>query len=224
MSAQEEGQALESRAFSESVACADSGNESEHDNHGTIERADILRIALVIVVAAVVWFVPRFGWLGIAGVLVGGFPIFAEAYENLRERRMTMELSMTLALLAALVIREFFTALIITLFVLVAEILEGLTVSRGRQAIADLLQFLPSTALLFLNGEFVECPIAAVSPGDSVLIRPGSRIPVDGKVVAGLSTVEEAAITGEPLPQEKPPGSSVYAGTLNQTGALEVKV
>lgn len=56
-----------------------------------------------------------------------------------------------------------------------------------------------------------------------MLIRPGSRIPVDGTVVAGLSTVEEA-ITGEPLPQEKPPGSSVYAGTLNQTGALEVKV
>lgn len=102
-----------------------------------------MRIALVIVVAAVVWFVPRFGWLGIASVLVGGFPIFAEAFENLRERRMTMELSMTLALVAALVIREFFTALIITLFVLVAEILEGLTVSRGRQAIADLLQYLP---------------------------------------------------------------------------------
>ena len=98
-------------------------------------------------------------WLGIAGVLVGGFPIFAEAFENLRERRMTMELSMTLALLAALVIREFFTALIITLFVLVAEILEGLTVSRGRQAIVDLLQYLPSTAVVLLNGEFVECPI-----------------------------------------------------------------
>jgi cation transport ATPase len=139
--------------------------------------------------------------LGIAGVLVGGFPIFSEAFENLRERRMTMELSMTLALLAALVIREFFTALIITLFVLVAEILEGLTVSRGRQAIADLLQYLPSTAEVLLNGEFVECPIMAVNRGDRVLIRPGSRIPVDGVVVAGTSTVEEAAITGEPLPR-----------------------
>jgi Cd2+/Zn2+-exporting ATPase/Cu+-exporting ATPase len=98
-------------------------------------------------VAAAVWFYPGFAWLGIAGVLIGGFPIFTEAYENLRERRMTMELSMTLALVAALVIREYFTALSITLFVLVAEVLEGLTVSRGRQAIADLLQYLPSTAL-----------------------------------------------------------------------------
>jgi len=201
-----------------------SSAESEQEEHSVIERADILRIALVVAAAVFVWFVPRWGWVGTAGVLVGGFPIFAEAYENLRERRMTMELSMTLALVAALVIREFFTALIITLFVLVAEILEGLTVSRGRQAIADLLQFLPSTALLLLNGEFVECPIAAVRAGDRVLIRPGSRIPVDGKVVAGASNVEEAAITGEPMPQEKLPGAPVYAGTLNQTGALEVEV
>jgi len=208
----------------ENTNAIDSNVEAEHEDHAVVERADLLRIAFVIGVACIVWFAPQLRWLGIAGVLVGGFPIFAEAFENLRERRMTMELSMTLALLAALVIREFFTALIITLFVLVAEILEGLTVSRGRQAIADLLQYLPSTALVLLTGEFVECPIGAVSPGDRVLIRPGSRIPVDGEVMAGISTVEEAAITGEPLPQEKTQGSSVYAGTMNQTGALEVKV
>lgn len=208
----------------ESTTGIDSNVESEHKDHAVIERADLLRIAFVIVVAGIVWFAPQLRWLGIAGVLVGGFPIFAEAFENLRERRMTMELSMTLALLAALVIGEFFTALIITLFVLVAEVLEGLTVNRGRQAIADLLQYLPSTAVVLLNGEFVECPIGAVSPGDRVLIRPGSRIPVDGKVVVGTSSVEEAAITGEPLPQEKTQGSSVYAGTMNQAGALEVKV
>jgi P-type Cu+ transporter len=206
----------------ESHSAATDGTESGH--HAAVERADFLRIALVIIVAGIVWFYPRLGLLGIAGVLVGGFPIFAEAYQNLRERRMTMELSMTLALVAALVIREFFTALIITLFVLVAEVLEGLTVSRGRRAIADLLQYLPSTAVVLLNGEFVECPVGAVNHGDRVLIRPGSRIPVDGKVVAGSSSVEEAAITGEPLPQEKTQGSSVYAGTMNQTGALEVKV
>ncbi len=207
----------------EPIESTDRNVESEHD-HRVIKSADLLRIAFVIVVAGTVWCVPQFRWLGIAGVLVGGFPIFAEAFENLRERRMTMELSMTLALLAALVIREFFTALIITLFVLVAEILEGLTVSRGRKAIADLLSYLPSTAVVFLNGDYVECPIMAVNPGDRVLIRPGSRIPVDGKVVAGISTVEEAAITGEPLPQEKSEGSSVYAGTMNQAGALEVTV
>ena len=195
----------------------------EGDRHA-VERADLLRIALVIVAAGIVWFYPRLGLLGIGGVLVGGFPIFAEAWENLRERRMTMELSMTLALVAALVIREYFTALLITLFVLVAEILEGLTVNRGRQAIADLLQFLPSTALVCLSGEYVESPIAALRPGDRVLIKPGSRIPVDGTVLSGTSAVEEAAITGEPVPKEKTQGSPVFAGTMNQAGALEVRV
>ena len=187
----------------ESATCIEACAEVEKEGHGVIEPADLSRIACVIVVAGIVWFVPQFRWLGIAGVLVGGFPIFAEAFENLRERRMTMELSMTLALLAALVIREFFTALIITLFVLVAEILEGLTVSRGRKVIADLLSYLPSTAVVLLNGDYVECPIMAVNPGARVLIRPGSRIPVDGKVVAGNldrgrgSNYRRTASTGE---------------------------
>jgi len=85
----------------------------------------------------------------------------------------------------------------------VAEILEALTVSRGRRAIA--VCCVPSTALLFLNGGYVEYPIMTVRPGDRVLIRGGSRIPVEGKVLSGSSAVEEAAITGEPLPQEKCP-------------------
>ena len=153
------------RGSIEKTTPIDSNVEFEQEDHAVIERADLLRIAFVIVVASIVWFTPQLSWLGIGGVLGGGFPIFAEAFKNLRERRMTMELSMTLALLAALVIREFFTALIITLFVLVAEILEGLTVSRGRQAIADLLQYMPSTAVVWLSGEFVECPIGAVSTG-----------------------------------------------------------
>ena len=84
--------------------------------------------------------------------LVGGFPIFHEAYENITQRRMTMELSMTIAIVAALAIREIFTALIITLFVLVAEILEGLTVGRGRQAIQRLIDLLPSSATVRRQG------------------------------------------------------------------------
>lgn len=84
-----------------------------------------------------------FNLIGVAGLLIGGWPIFKEAFENLRAKRMTMELSMSIAILAAAAISEFFTALVITLFVLVAEVLEGMTVSRGRRAIRDLLDFLP---------------------------------------------------------------------------------
>jgi len=134
-----------------------------------------------------------------------------------------MELSMTIALVAALAIGEFFTALVITAFVLAAEILEGLTVGRGRRAIQDMLDFLPRVASVLRNGDFVEAETQSVTPGEIVLIRPGSRIPVDGEVVSGHSFVEQAAITGEPMPSEKSSGSEVYAGTMNQAGTLQVR-
>lgn len=208
---------------------ADQEVEDEHE-HGHLEPFELFRIAVTAITAALVWFrvwepFPQVSLIGIAGVLFGGWPIFREAFENLRERRMTMELSMTIALLAALGIGEFFTALVITAFVLAAEVLEGLTVGRGRRAIGDLLDLLPHSAWIVKDGGTpVEVSVAEIRPGDRVLIRPGTRIPVDGLVLSGNSSVEEAAITGESLPQDKLPGSRVFAGTLNQTGALEVAV
>ena len=206
-------------------------HDDEHGHeHGNIEPFDLIRIGVTAIAAALVWFrawepFPHVSLFGIAGVLFGGWPIFHEAFQNLRERRMTMELSMTIALLAALGIGEFFTALIITVFVLAAEVLEGLTVGRGRRAIGDLLDMLPHSAWIVKAGSPpLQIPVGDLRPGDRVLIRPGMRIPVDGHVLSGNSSVEEAAITGESLPQDKLPGSRVFAGTLNQTGALEVAV
>ncbi len=210
---------------------ADPDHEDEHGHeHGHIEPFELVRIAITAIAAGLVWFrvwepFPQVSVIGIAGVLFGGWPIFREALENLRERRMTMELSMTIALLAALGIGEFFTALVITAFVLAAEVLEGLTVGRGRRAIGDLLDLLPRSAWIVKDGASPEeIPVSELRAGDTVLIRPGTRIPVDGRVLSGNSSVEEAAITGESLPQDKLPGSRVFAGTLNQMGALEVKV
>jgi heavy metal translocating P-type ATPase len=151
-----------------------------------------------------------------------GCPIFKEAFENILERRMTMELSMTIALVSALAIGEFFTALVITAFVLAAEILEGLTVGRGRRAIQDMLDFLPQTASVLRGDQILEVDTKTILPGEVVVIRPGGRIPVDGRVINGHSFVEQAAITGEPMPSEKSPGSDVYAGTINQAGTLQV--
>jgi cation transport ATPase len=169
---------------------------------------ELIRIAVTAAAASLVWFrvwepFPHVSLIGIAGVLFGGYPIFQEAFENIRERRMTMELSMTIALVAALCIGEFFTALIITVFVLAAEVLEGLTVGRGRRAIGDLLDLLPRSAWIVKDGTTIEVSVAELRPGDRVLIRPGTRIPVDGYVLSGNSSVEEAAITGESLPQDK---------------------
>ncbi|MGC2250873.1 MAG: cation-translocating P-type ATPase, partial [Acidobacteriaceae bacterium] len=182
----------------------------------------------VALAAAAVWFhlwepFHRVSVIGLAATLIGGYPIFKEAVENIIERPMTMELSMTIALLSALAIGEFFTALVITAFVLAAEILEGLTVGRGRRAIQDMLDFLPQTASVLRNGQIVEVPTQTIHPGEIVVIRPGSRIPVDGQVVQGHSFVEEAAITGESMPSEKSAGKEVYAGTINQAGSLQVR-
>src|SRR4029077_21214169 len=96
--------------------------------------------------------VASFDLIALAATLIGGYPIFKEAVANLVARRMTMELSMTIALAAALAIGEFFTALVIVLFVLAAEVLEGLTVGRGRRAIKDLLDFLPQQAVVRRDG------------------------------------------------------------------------
>jgi P-type Cu+ transporter len=194
-----------------------------------IEPADLVRIGFVALAAAAVWFhiwepFPRVSVIGLLATLIGGYPIFKEAIENILERRMTMELSMTIALVAALAIGEFFTALVIALFVLIAEVLEGLTVGRGRRAIREMLDFLPRTATVRRGEELREVGIAEIRPGDVVIVRPGGRIPVDGSVADGHSFVDQAAITGESMPVEKFPGAFVYAGTINQSGALKVRV
>jgi heavy metal translocating P-type ATPase len=202
-------------------------DHEEGGEHG-VAWSELARIALVGLAAAAVWFrlwepLPQASVIGLVATLVGGYPIFKEALENLLERKMTMELSMTIALGAALAIGEFFTALVISLFVLVAEILEGLTVSRGRRAIQELLNYLPRTASVRRGAEVRDLPLEELRIGDLVLAGPGGRLPVDGTVVGGHSYVDEATITGESMPVEKVEGAQVYAGTINQSGALEVR-
>src|SRR6266849_8178964 len=121
--------------------------QDHHEDTDQVDWTELARIAFVAAAAAAVWFrvwepFPRVSVIGLVGTLPGGWPIFHEAWENIRQRRMTMELSMTIALVAALVIGEFFTALVIAAFVLAAEVLEGLTVGRGRRAIEELVNLL----------------------------------------------------------------------------------
>lgn len=213
-------------------APAETVAEHEHHEHEDHEHAeptkDWLRVAFVAVIIGVVWWgiVPRYrgvDLVAVSGILIGGFPIFKEALEDLLKGRMTMELSMTIALAAASLIGEFFTALLITLFVLIAEIIEGMTVGRGRGAIRQLLDLLPQTAEVRIDGQVAPRAIAAVQIGDPVVVRPGGHVPVDGLVLSGHSFIDEAAITGESMPVEKLPGSRVFAGTMNQSGVLEIR-
>ena len=194
----------------------------------SIPRADLVRIAVTAVGAAVAatgLFAgsPIRDGLLVATALACGWPVWAEALDGVRQRRMTMELSMALAIVAALVLGELTTVLLILLFVLVAEVLEHLTIARGRRALRRLADLLPDRAVVRREDVDTDVALEGVVPGDVVLVKPGARIPVDGTVMSGASAVDQASITGEAWPAEKRPGDAVYAGTLNQRGALTVR-
>ena len=207
-------------------------NDDERDRAGSL--LEWVRVAFIALILLVVWsglFPPVAGvdLLAVAGILIGGYPIFKEAISDLLKGRMTMELSMTIALVAAAGIGEFFTALLIADFVLVAEILEGMTVGRGRRAIRKLLDLLPHIAEVRSAGadgafgNVAPRDLSEVHAGDVVVVRPGGHIPVDGMVVSGHSFVDQASITGESIPAEKAPGMRVFAGTINHSGVLEIQ-
>jgi Cd2+/Zn2+-exporting ATPase/Cu+-exporting ATPase len=202
-------------------------HESAHEHDGGV--AEYVRLALmaaVIVASLTGWWhnwMPR-DWLAFAATLIGGFPIFKEAWENLRKRRMTMELSMTLALVAALCIGQFLTALVIAFFVLFAELVEGYTVGGGRRAIQNLIDALPRQVRVRRDGQERELGTSEVAAGETIIIRPGERIPADGLVSKGNSFVDQSSITGESMPVEKVEQSKVFAGTINKDGVLEVIV
>ena len=200
----------------------------EHSEERGVEPIELARIAFVAVAVLVSWLhlwrpVASFDTVAWGATLVGGYPIFKEAFSALLSRRMTMELSMTIALGAALTIGEAFTALVIALFVLIAEVLEHLTVGRGRKAIRALMDFLPRSVSVRRGHATAEVSADLLRPNDIVVVKPGARVPVDGEVASGHSFVDQAMVTGESLPVEKTTGSRVFAGTVNQWGVLEVR-
>ncbi|HEY5704529.1 MAG TPA: cation-translocating P-type ATPase [Terrimicrobiaceae bacterium] len=205
----------------------DGDDERSHDHPvGAVAFIRLGLLALVVVSSLTGWWRDFMNndWLAFAATISGGFPIYSEAWKNLCKRRMTMELSMTIALGAALCIGEFFTALVIAFFVLFAELLEGFTVGSGRRAIKNLIHALPRTVTVRRDGQEWEMSAAEVARHEIIIIRPGERVAADGVVIKGHSFVDQASITGESLPVEKTEGSDVFAGTINKNGVLEIMV
>jgi len=192
-----------------------------------VDRGDALRTAFVAVCTLITalgltWPWPAAPAVAVLGLVIGCWPILTEAVEDVRHRRMSMELSMLIAIVAAALIGEWTTALLIATFVLAAEILEDLSMDRGRDALTDLMTFLPETVQIRTGDGAAEIPLVDVRVGQVVLVAPGGRVPVDGVVVAGSSTLDQSRITGESLPVDVGPGADVYAGSINQVGAVEV--
>lgn len=193
-----------------------------------VDRRDLTRTLFVAactlaVALGLTWPWPQVPLIAAVGLVVGCWPIATEAVQDAHERRMSMELSMLIAVVAAAAIGEWATALLITTFVLAAEILEDLSMDRGRDALTDLMAFLPSTVQVRRDDQTVTVPLVEVTPGQIVVVAPGGRIPVDGVVTAGESTADQSRITGESLPVDLLPGSEVFAGSINQIGAVELR-
>lgn len=162
--------------------------------------------------------------LALAAVLIGGYPIFKSAYLGLRAKSINTDLLMSLGIVGAAAIGEFVSSALIVFFMLIAHFLEKFTMGKAREAIKELMGLAPKTARLWRHGEETEVGVEELRPGDIVIVRPGEKIPVDGKVVAGLSSVNQAPITGESIPVEKKPGDEVFAATINELGVLQIEV
>lgn len=194
-------------------------------NHHKTELIRLVAVAVALFLSwSKVWNFIGFDFIALTATIIGGYPMFEEAWEAIRERRMTMELSMAIAVVATLFIGQFFTGLVITFFVLFAELLEHLTVENGRNVIGKLLESLPHQAIIRSNNQEETVEISELKLNDVVIIKPGAKIPVDGIVIRGNSSIDQSSITGEFLPIEKTKGHKIFAGTINQTGVLEVQV
>jgi Cd2+/Zn2+-exporting ATPase len=161
----------------------------------------------------------------IAATVIGGFPVARAGWGTLRAtRRPDMNALMTVAVIGALALGEYAESSVVVFLFSLGELLEALTMDRARGAVRALMALRPPEATRRTPQGEERVPVEALAVGDLVLIRPGERIPADGRVREGHSAVDQSPITGESLPVEKGVGDEVYAGTVNGPGALTVEV
>lgn len=158
-----------------------------------------------------------------AGVLSGVWYFLPKAWQSLKRLRPDMNLLMTVAVSGAVALGEWFEASTVAFLFAVSLALESWSVGRARRAIAALMDLAPPVARVRRGGEEVEVPPGEVTVGTVFVVLPGEKLPLDGVVVRGESEVNQAPITGESVPVPKKPGDSVFAGTINGNGALEVE-
>jgi len=190
-----------------------------------------------VVFGAVLFFVVIGEWLGLfetltrgvswpiwlALVLVGGYPVFRNVVRATLKRQIISHTLMTLGVLAAIAVGEWATAAMVVFFMRVGDYAESFTTERARRAVKDLAAMAPQKARVERAGIEYEVPVAEVEVGETVVVRPGEKIPVDGEVIAGQATLDQSAITGESMPVEVGPGAHVYAATLAHQGGLKVR-
>jgi len=225
------------RAVSEAGYAVPESRESETDwqpEAGLITRVRRLTAVLFVSVLLIVIIGEYLGffdllmevvpfWVGLLLVLGAGFPIFRKVVRSVRHRQVTAHTLMTLGVLAALIAGQWVTALLVVFFMRIGDYVESYTAEQTRRALRELARLAPQTARVIRGKEEVEIPVSAIRVGDVIVVRPGEKIAVDGDVISGHATVDQATITGEAMPIEVGPGATVYAATIASTGSIRVQ-
>src|SRR5262245_55883521 len=171
-----------------------------------------------------VWPREVFGYrFALIAAVLGGSRVLYNSLESLFDGKLGADLALALACIAAILIGEPLVAAEVVFIGMVGEVLESLTFQRTQRAIRTLIEITPRRCWVLREGQEVRILVSELKPGDRVVVKPGARVPADGVVIEGRSTLDVSALTGESLPVEKGPGDEVLAGSLNQLGALTIE-
>ena len=195
------------------------------------ERRSFIFLSLSGVTLGLSWIL---GWIGlgplslpsalvIASLILGGYPIVKSAIKTLLIPDLNVDTLVSIAAISATAVGAYREAATVIFIMLLGEFLEGVTVGKTRKAIASLIQLSPKTAWVRRDEKEVQVPIEQVKTNEVVIVKPGERIPVDGKIISGCGSVNQSTLTGESIPVEKDVGDRVYCGTFNESGSCEIE-
>lgn len=160
----------------------------------------------------------------VLSIIVGGYDLFVTGFKNLFRLYFDMKTLMTIAIIGAALIGEWIEGAVVVLLFALSEALESYSVDKARNSIQSLIKLAPQRASIRRGNQIVELAVEQIKVGDLMLIKPGDKIAMDGEVISGQTSINQAAITGESLPVHKVVGDEVFAGTINEEGAIEVRV
>ncbi|HMN00108.1 MAG TPA: cation-translocating P-type ATPase [Anaerolineales bacterium] len=197
-------------------------------------RLTVLLVGVFVLILSTVIFGEVLGWfdslnervpflLGLAIVIAGGYPVFMNVIRATLKRQIISHTLMTLGVIAALVVGQWVTATLVEIFMRIGDYVESFTTESARRAVKELTSLAPQTARVERSGDEVEIPVSQLSLGETVIVRPGEKIPVDGEVLSGQATIDQSAITGESMPVEAASGTHVYAAAIAKLGSLRVR-
>jgi len=196
------------------------------------KQKENIKVYISAVLLVISWFLGKqygeehiFATIGYAAaILIGGYSLFIKGFKNLVRLNFDMNTLMTVAILGAAAIGEWGEGATVVILFAISEALERYSMDKARQSIESLMDIAPKEALIRRGNEEMMVPVDDIQVGDIMIVKPGQKLAMDGIVIKGTSTLNQAAITGESVPVTKTVGDEVFAGTLNEEGLLEVKV